>query len=123
MAGIIRHLLIGCVASLSLLFFNLFSFKYILVFILGNIIPDLIFVPFFLLIFKFNIKKMLKSDYWNTLSKIDETVTLIMAMYLFILFSMLGVDCVWVIVFGCGVLLHIIVDLFIKEKGKYRWLW
>lgn len=117
MAGIFRHFIIACILSMVIfvLFWSRINAFSLLFFILGNILPDMVFIPAFIVKYKtLNAEKIVKTRAWKVLSHWDEIVMFVIAAgYLFILpsfeMSMLMI----------GVIIHMFVDKFILEENVW----
>jgi hypothetical protein len=117
MAGILRHIVIALILSLVLFFLlkgNIQFFQLTLFFI-GNIIPDLIFVPFFVLNYKtLDAEKIIKKREWKFVCRWDEIIMFVVALsFTFLFFSY------ETLMFLFGVITHIIIDLFVLEENVW----
>jgi len=117
MAGIFRHFLIAGILSIVIfvLFWGCISAFSLLFFILGNVIPDMVFVPAFIARYKtLNAEKIVKTKAWKVLSRWDEIIMfLIAAGYLFILPS-LEMSLLMI-----GVIIHMYIDKFMIEENVW----
>ncbi len=117
MAGIFRHFIIACILSMVIfvLFWGRISAFSSLFFILGNIIPDTVFIPAFIVKHRtLNAEKIMKTRAWKVLSRWDEEVMFVIATgFLFILpsfeMSMLMI----------GVIIHMFIDKFMIEENVW----
>ncbi|MCX6821191.1 MAG: hypothetical protein NTW30_00260 [Candidatus Aenigmarchaeota archaeon] len=117
MAGILRHFFIAFILSF-LLFFLLkgnVQFFQLILFLIGNMIPDLIFVPFFVLKYKtLDAEKIIKKKEWKFACRWDEIIMFIVALsFTFLFFSY------ETLMFLFGVITHIIIDLFVLEENVW----
>lgn len=117
MPGIFRHFIIACILSITIfvLFQGLVSVFPLLFFILGNVIPDMVFIPAFLVKYKtLNAERIVETRAWKVLSRWDEIVMFaIAAGFLFTLpsfeMSMLMI----------GVVIHMYIDRFMIEENVW----
>ncbi len=115
MAGVFRHFIIACILSMIIfvLFQGLITVFPLFFFILGNVIPDMVFIPAFLAKYKtLNAEKIVGTRAWKVLSRWDEIVMFaIAAGFLFILpsfeMSLLMI----------GVVIHMYIDKFMIEEN------
>ena len=117
MAGILRHFVIALILSLVLFFLlkGNVQFFQLTLFLIGNIIPDLIFVPFFVLKYKtLDAEKIIKKKEWKFICNRDEIIMFIIALCLFIFFLSYET-----LMFLFGVITHIIIDLFVLEENVW----
>jgi hypothetical protein len=117
MAGILRHFVIASILSL-ILFFILkgdVQFLQLILFLIGNMIPDLIFVPFFVLKYKtLDAGKIIKKKEWKFVCNRDEIIMFIVALsFTFLFFSY------ETLMFLSGVIAHIVIDLFVLEENVW----
>ena len=117
MAGIFRHFIIACILSMTIfmLFWGRINAFSLLFFILGNVIPDMVFVPAFVVRYKtLNAEKIVKTRAWKVLGRWNEIVMfLIAAGYLFILPSL---EMSFLMI---GVVIHMYVDKFMIEENMW----
>jgi len=119
MPGIGRHIVAGCIPIFILMFypqnFQLYLYP-ALAFLVGNIVPDLLFVPYVCLKEKtFTPKEMINTKTWKKLCGYDEKTMLVLSTIIMVLwFNNITFS------FFLGVLTHNIMDMFIQEK---TWLW
>jgi hypothetical protein len=117
MAGIIRHFFIAFILSLLLFFLlkgNVQLFP-LVIFVIGNIVPDLVFVPFFVLKYKnLDAEKIIKKKEWKFVCNRDEIIMFIIALCLFIFFLSYET-----LMFLLGVISHIVVDFFVQEENVW----
>jgi hypothetical protein len=117
MAGIIRHFFIAFILSLLLFFLlkgNVQLFP-LVIFVIGNIVPDLVFVPFFVLKYKnLDAEKIIKKKEWKIVCRWDEPIMLVIA--LFLLFFFYSYE---TLMFFLGVTAHIVIDLFVLEENVW----
>lgn len=117
MAGIFLHFIIGCIIGFAIifLFFNPANFFPLAFFVLGNIIPDLVFIPFLVLKYRtVDAKKILKTRLWKVLSHWDEIIFLLISIALFSLFSSFEM-----LMFLFGVISHILTDVLFEEENLW----
>ncbi len=117
MAGILRHIVIAFISSFLLFFLlkgDVQLFQLVLFFI-GNIIPDLVFVPLFLLKYKtIDAEKIIKKKEWKFVCRWDEIIMFVVALsFTFLFFSY------ETLMFLFGVITHIIIDLFVLEENVW----
>lgn len=117
MAGIFRHFIIACILSMVIfiLFWGRIDAFSLLFFILGNVIPDMVFIPSFVVKYKtLNTEKITKTRAWQVLSRWDEKVMfLIAAGYLFVLPSF------EISLLVIGVIIHMFIDKFMFEENVW----
>jgi len=93
-------------------------------FLVGNIIPDLVFVPYIVLREEtVNIKKLISSESYKKTCIYSELVLFVISgfvlMYI-VWFVPHSPALIWVsFMFMVGVITHIIMDLFIREKSVW----
>lgn len=117
MAGILRHIVIASILSF-LLFFLLkgdVQFFQLVLFFIGNVIPDSIFVPFFVLKYKtLDAEKIIKKNGWKFVCRWDEVIMFIIALCLVLFFYSYET-----LMFLSGVIAHIVIDLFVLEENVW----
>jgi len=92
--------------------FNSFS---LVLFFIGNIIPDLVFVPFFVLKYKtLDAEKIIKKKEWKFICNRDELTIFIITLFLTIFFFSYEM-----FMFFLGVITHIVTDLFVFEENVW----
>ena len=117
MAGIIRHFFIASILSvvLFLLLKGNIQFFQVVLFLIGNVIPDLIFVPFFVLKYKtLDAEKIIKKREWKFVANKDELIMFVIAVCLFSLFLTYEA-----LMFLLGVIAHIVIDFFVLEENVW----
>jgi len=117
MAGILRHFFIAIILTvvLFLILRASIQFPQLVLFFIGNVIPDFIFAPFFILKYKtFDAEKIIKKKEWKIVSNQDEIITFIIAVCLFFLF--ISYD---TFIFLFGVTAHIFIDFFVLEENVW----
>jgi hypothetical protein len=117
MAGILRHLVIAFILSFVLFLFfngNIQLFQLVL-FIIGNVIPDIVFAPLLVLKYRtFDAEKLIKKMEWKFVSRWDETIMFIIALSFSTFFFSYET-----LMFLFGVMLHIFIDLFMFEENVW----
>jgi hypothetical protein len=117
MAGILRHFFIASVLSLLLFFFlkgDIQIFQ-LFIFIIGNLVPDLVFIPYFVLKYKtFDPEKLIRKREWKFLCNRDEIIVLVFSVFLCVLFYSYET-----LIFLFGVIVHIIIDIFVNEVNVW----
>ena len=117
MAGILRHFFIASILSLVLFFLlkgNVQFFQLVL-FSFGNIIPDFIFVPFFVFKYKtLNAEEIVKKKEWTIVCRWDEIIMFVIALFLSFFFLSYGA-----FMFLFGVIAHIITDFLVLEENVW----
>jgi hypothetical protein len=117
MAGIFRHFVIALILAVVLFLFfndNVQLFQLVL-FVIGNVIPDIIFAPLLVLKYRtFDAEKIVKKREWKIVSHWDEFIMFIIALcfyFFFISFEAL--------MFLFGVMTHIFIDEFVFEENLW----
>ena len=115
MAGIFRHFIIACILSILifLIFFGRVEVFPLILFILGNMIPDATFLPFIVLKYRtLNPKKIMKTKIWRIFAPCDEMVMFLMALFIFFVYPSFETSMLLI-----GVFVHIFIDLFMFEEN------
>ena len=117
MAGIFRHFIIACILSMTvfILFWSRINAFSLLFFILGNVIPDMVFIPSFVVKYKtLNAEKITRTRAWEVLSRYDEIIMFLIAIgYLLVLPSL------EIAMLLIGVVVHIYIDKFMFEENVW----
>ncbi len=116
MAGILRHFVIAIISALILFLFfkGNIQFFQLALFVIGNVIPDVIFAPFFVLKYKtVDAEKIIKKREWKFVCKWDEPIIFVIALCLFFFFSY------ETLMFLLGVIAHIVIDFFVFEENVW----
>lgn len=115
MAGIFRHFIIACILSIVIfvLFWGRINAFSLLFFILGNVIPDMVFVPAFVVKHKtLNVDKIERTRAWKVLSRWDEEVMLVIAIFFLFVLPSLEMSMLTI-----GVIIHMYIDKFMIEEN------
>lgn len=114
MAGIFRHFIIACILSMAIfvLFWGRINAFLLMFFILGNVIPDMVFVPAFVVRYKtLNAERIIKTKAWKVLGRWDEEVMFIIAAGFLIILPSLEMSLLMI-----GVIIHMYIDKFMIEE-------
>ncbi len=117
MAGIFRHFIIACILTIAIftLFLNRLNVFSLLFFVLGNVIPDMVFIPAFVLKHKtLNAEKIIKTKAWKVLSNWDEFIMFAIATFFLLVIPSLESSMLII-----GVFVHIFVDKYMIEENVW----
>ena len=117
MAGVFRHFIIACILSMAIfvLFWGRINAFSLLFFILGNVIPDMVFIPAFVVKYKtLNAEKIVKTRAWRVLSRWDEIVMFLIATSFLFIFPSFEISMLMI-----GVVIHMFIDKFMIEENVW----
>ena len=117
MPGIFRHLIIACALSIGIfiLFYDRINIFSIVFFILGNVLPDMVFIPGLVIKYKtLDAEKIVKTRVWKVLSNWDEIVMFIITTCFLFVFPSLEISMLMI-----GVVIHMFIDKFMFEENLW----
>jgi hypothetical protein len=117
MAGIFRHFIIACILSMVVfvLFYGRINAFPLLFFILGNVLPDMVFIPAFVVKHKtLNAEKIINTRAWKVLSNWDELVMFVIATCFLLIIPSLESSMLVI-----GVLIHVFIDKYMIEENVW----
>ena len=117
MAGIFRHFIIACILSIAIfvLFWGRINAFSLLFFILGNVTPDMVFIPSFIVRYKtLDAEKIVKTREWKFLSRWDEIVMFFIAAGFLLILPSFEMSLLII-----GVIIHMFIDKFMIEENVW----